>query len=223
MLICSRGIQTSVIGHHAPSGPRLLRAARGRCNTDVPRGRGSLPRRALRGRAEAEAEEEEVVAPRGARRGSPAHRHPQVSGAALGRFAAAWRGGSQPAGFSAGVLCQTGGERRGLRLLFPYLLRLWGRCPGRAGAVVGGEGPAGPGRASSFGLCSASALRLKGPQRCAVTVLVALQEACATRELWLSRRNVICVLEKLFVVSACKNCAGVPLNLLQVKAKLQVQ
>lgn len=91
MLISSRGIQTSVIGHHAPSGPRLLRAARGRCNTDVPRGRGSLPRRALRGRAEAEAEE--VVAPRGARRGSPAHRHPQVSGAALGRFAAAWRWG----------------------------------------------------------------------------------------------------------------------------------
>lgn len=82
---------------------------------------------------------------------------------------------------------------------------------------------AGPGRASSFGLCSASALRLKGPQRCAVTVLVALQEACAARELWLSGRNVICVLEKLFVVSACKNCAGVPLNLLQVKAKLQVQ
>eukprot|EP00076_Gallus_gallus_P041353 XP_025006891.1 golgin subfamily B member 1 isoform X3 [Gallus gallus] len=63
MLISSRGIQTSVIGHHAPSGQRLLRAARGRCNTDVPRGRGSLPRRALRGRAEAEAEE--VVAPRG--------------------------------------------------------------------------------------------------------------------------------------------------------------
>lgn len=91
MLISSRGIQTSVIGHHAPSGQRLLRAARGRCNTDVPRGRGSLPRRALRGRAEAEAEE--VVAPRGARRGSPAHRHPQVSGAALGRFAAAWRWG----------------------------------------------------------------------------------------------------------------------------------
>lgn len=126
-------------------------------------------------------------------------------------------------GGRAGVLRQTGGERRGLRLLFPYLLRLWGRCPGRAGAVVGGEGPAGPGRASSFGLCSASALRLKGPQRCAVTVLVALQEACAARELWLSGRNVICVLEKLFVVSACKNCAGVPLNLLQVKAKLQVQ
>lgn len=223
MLISSRGIQTSVIGHHAPSGQRLLRAARGRCNTDVPRGRGSLPRRALRGRAEAEAEE--VVAPRGARRGSPAHRHPQVSGAALGRFAAAWRWGVAARGVqrrgAAPDRWGAAGPAPPLPVPPPALGALSG--PSWGGRWGGRPCWAGPGRASSFGLCSASALRLKGPQRCAVTVLVALQEACAARELWLSGRNVICVLEKLFVVSACKNCAGVPLNLLQVKAKLQVQ